>query len=132
MSSIIERFIPEVTHLIDRGDWYELFQAAYESGFKNNDFQEMIEMFMKADIYDDKAMREREEFFIDYLKASLINYTGRFPVLMSVLMLNIMRDMFVGYEKSEAWKFIIKSLKNDLVPGFNLDASVDGVKVVRK
>ena len=61
--SIIERFIPEVTHLIDRGDWYEIFQAAYESGFKNDDFREMIEMFMKADIYDDKAMEDRIDFF---------------------------------------------------------------------
>ena len=131
MSNIIERFIPEVTHLIDRGDWYELFQAAYESGFKNNDFQEMIEMFMKASIYDDKAMQEREEFFIDYLKASLINYTGRFPVLMSVLMVKIMRDMFVGYDPSEAKKFIIKALKADLVRGFKLDTSLGTVKVDR-
>ena len=131
MSNIIERFIPEVTHLIDRGDWYELFQAAYESGFNNNDFQEMIEMFMQAHIYNDKAMQEREEFFIDYLKASLVNRTGRFPVLMSVLMLKIMRDLFVGYDDSEAKKLIIKALKADLVPGFKLDTSLGTVKVDR-
>lgn len=131
MSNVIEKFIPEVTHLIDRGDWYELFQAAYESGFKNNDFQEMIEMFMQAKIYDDKAMQEREEFFIDYLKASLVNHTGRFPVLMSVLMAMILRDMFVGYDPSEARKFIIKALKDNLVPGFKLDTSLGTVKVNR-
>ena len=131
MSSIIERFIPEVTHLIDRGDWYELFQATYESGFKNNDFQEIVEMFMQAKIYDDKAMQEREEFFIDYLKASLANHTGRFPILMSVLMAMIMRDMFVGYDLSEAKKLVIKALKSDLVPGFKLDISLGTVKVDR-
>lgn len=131
MSNIIERFIPEVTHLIDRGDWYELFQAAYESGFTNNDFQEMIEMFMQAHIYDDKAMRDREEFFIDYLTASLLNYTGRFPVLMSVLMLDIMHDMFIGYEISEARKFIIKLLKDGSITGFKLDTSSGSIKVDR-
>ena len=131
MTDLIQKFIPEVTHLIDRGDWYELFQAAYESGFKNNDFQEMIEMFMKADIYDDKAMQEREEFFIDYLKASLVNHTGRFPVLMSDLLIKILRDMFASYDYFEVRKLIIKALKSDLVPGFKLDTSLGTVKVDR-
>ena len=127
---MIENFIPEVTHLIDRGDWYELFQAAYESGFKNNDFQEMIEMFMKADIYDDKAMQEREEFFIDYLK-QVLAYPKRFPRSMSQVMIRDMNDMFVGYDDSEAKKLIIKALKNDLIPGFKLDISLGSVKVDR-
>ena len=128
--SIIERFIPEVTHLIDRGDWYELFQAAYESGFKNNDFREMIEMFMKADIYDDKAMEERVDFFIDYLK-QILSYPKPFPRSMSQVMLRDMDEMFVGLDDSEARKLIIDSLKQGKLPGYALDTSLGTVKVIQ-
>ena len=128
--SIIERFIPEVTHLIDRGDWYELFQAAYESGFKNDDFREMIEMFMKADIYDDKAMEERIEFFLDYLK-QVLSYPKPYPRSMSQVMLRDMDEMFVGFDDSEARKLIIDSLKQDKLPGYALDISLGTVKVIQ-
>lgn len=128
--SIIERFIPEVTHLIDRGDWYELFQSAYESGFKNDDFREMIEMFMKADIYDDKAMEERLEFFLDYLK-QVLSYPKPYPRSMSQVMLRDMDEMFVGFDDSEARKIIIESLKKDKLPGYALDTSLGTVKVIQ-
>ena len=130
MNNIIERFIPEVTHLIDRGDWYEIFQAAYESGFKNDDFREMIEMFMKADIYDDKAMDERVDFFLDYLK-QVLSYPKPFPRSMSQVMLRDMDEMFVGLDDSEARKLIIDSLKQDKLPGYALDTSLGTVKVIQ-